>query len=77
MELLRQKLERQGLKDVLYIVVNDQGEQAQRLHPMLAMRLSENITLYKQEEQQPNVWQTLNGMKDDFFIYDRFVICHG
>ncbi|KAM7416029.1 hypothetical protein PAMA_018209 [Pampus argenteus] len=71
MDGLRQKLESQGLKDVIYMVINHQGEQAQRLHRMLEQRLSENITLYKQLEQQPDVWQTLNGEKDDFLIYDR------
>lgn len=77
MEGLRQKLENQGLNNVVYMVVNHQGEQAQRLHAMLGMRLSENITLYKQDAQQPDVWQTLGGEKDDFFIYDRFVTCSG
>ncbi|KAG7237575.1 hypothetical protein INR49_032192 [Caranx melampygus] len=71
MDGLRQNLERQGLRGVTYMVVNHQGEEAQRLHAMLAQRLSENITLYKQEEQQPDVWQTLGGEKDDFLIYDR------
>lgn len=73
MDGLRQKLENQGLKDVVYMVINDRGEKAQQLHPLLAQRLSENIALYKQSEQQPDVWQTLNGKKDDFLIYDRFV----
>ncbi|KAG8011918.1 Selenoprotein Pa, partial [Nibea albiflora] len=71
MDGLRQKLESQGLKGVVYMVVNHQGEHSQRLHNMLAQRLTEPITLYKQEEQQPDVWQTLGGEKDDFFIYDR------
>lgn len=71
MDGLRQKLESQGLKDVVYMVVNHQGGQSQRLHTMLAQRLTETITLYKQGEQQPDVWQTLGGEKDDFFIYDR------
>uniref|UniRef100_A0A3B4Y4J6 Selenoprotein P n=1 Tax=Seriola lalandi dorsalis TaxID=1841481 RepID=A0A3B4Y4J6_SERLL len=53
------------------MVINHQGEEAQRLHAVLAQRLAENITLYKQEEQQPDVWQTLSGEKDDFLIYDR------
>uniref|UniRef100_A0A8C9WUP8 Selenoprotein P N-terminal domain-containing protein n=1 Tax=Sander lucioperca TaxID=283035 RepID=A0A8C9WUP8_SANLU len=53
------------------MVVNQQTEQARRLHTMLAQRLSENITLYKQDEQQPDVWKTLSGQKDDFLIYDR------
>lgn len=77
MEGLRRKLEDQGLNNVVYMVVNHQGEQAQRLHAMLGMRLSENITLYKQDAQQSDVWQTLGGEKDDFFIYDRFVTCSG
>lgn len=59
------------------MVVNHQGEQAQRLHTMLAQRLSENITLYKQDKQQPDVWKTLSGQKDDFLIYDRCVTCNG
>uniref|UniRef100_A0A3Q3NEI4 Selenoprotein P n=1 Tax=Mastacembelus armatus TaxID=205130 RepID=A0A3Q3NEI4_9TELE len=53
------------------MVINHQGQQAQRLHAMLEQRLSENITLYKQDEQQPDVWKTLGGQKDDFLIYDR------
>lgn len=74
MDGLRQKIESQGLKDVVYMVINDQAEEAQRLHPLLALKLSQNIALYKQSEQQPHVWHTLNGRKDDFFIYDRFVV---
>ncbi|KAK9522906.1 hypothetical protein VZT92_019343 [Zoarces viviparus] len=71
MDGLRQKLEGEGLKDVAYMVVNQQGEPALRLHTMLAQRLSVNITLYKQDEQQPDVWQALSGEKDDFLVYDR------
>lgn len=69
---LQQKLERQGLKNVVYMVVNHQGEQSRHLHPLLEVKLSKNIILYKQDGQQPDVWQTLAGEKDDFFIYDRF-----
>lgn len=72
MDSLRQTLENQGLRDVVYMVVNHQGAQAQSLHAMLAQRLSEHISLYKQDEALPDVWQTLGGNKDDFFIYDRF-----
>uniref|UniRef100_A0A8C6LLH2 Selenoprotein P N-terminal domain-containing protein n=1 Tax=Nothobranchius furzeri TaxID=105023 RepID=A0A8C6LLH2_NOTFU len=53
------------------MAINHQGEQAQRLNPLLAHRLTESITLYKQHVHQADVWQTLNGKKDDFFIYDR------
>lgn len=77
MDSLRQKLENQGLRDVVYMVVNQQGAQAQSLHAMLAQRLSEHISLYKQDETQPDVWQTLGGHIDEFFIYDRFVTHRG
>ncbi|KAK6306079.1 hypothetical protein J4Q44_G00230040 [Coregonus suidteri] len=68
---LRLKLEGQGLDNVTYMVVNHQGEQAQRLHTLLSQKLSENIMLYKQEPKQEDVWQALAGKKDDFLIYDR------
>lgn len=71
MDNLRQKLENQGLRDVGYMVINHQGAQAQSLHTMLVERLSEHISLYKQDEALPDVWQTLGGSKDDFLIYDR------
>ncbi|CAK6950611.1 selenoprotein Pa isoform X3 [Scomber scombrus] len=71
MDGLRRKLESRGLKDVTYMVINHQGAQAQQLHSMLEQRLSASITLYRQLEHQPDVWQTLNGEKDDFLIYDR------
>lgn len=69
MDGLRQKLEAQGLSNVQYMVVNHQGASLQ--HAMLSSRLSSDITLYKQAEDQPDVWQALNGDKDDFLIYDR------
>lgn len=72
MDSLRQKLENLGLRDVVYMVVNHQGAQAASLHAMLAQRLTEHISLYKQDETVPDVWQTLGGKKDDLFIYDRF-----
>lgn len=71
MDGLRQKLESQGLENVAYMVVNHQGEQSQRLHSLLKLKLSENITLYQQSPDQADVWEALAGEKDDFLIYDR------
>ena len=73
MDGLRQTLERQGLENITYMVVNHRGEQSQRLHNLLRQKLSENITLYKQEPDQADVWQALAGDKDDFLIYDRSI----
>ena len=70
---LRLKLEKQGLKNISYMVVNDKAENAQRLHHKLAEKLSEHIPLYAQSRSEPqDIWQILNGEKDDFLIYDRF-----
>ncbi|TNN39758.1 Selenoprotein Pa [Liparis tanakae] len=71
MEHLIWSLEVQGLKDVAYMAINHQGEEAQQLHAVLGQRLSRNVTLYKQSGQQPDVWQTLGGETSDFLIYDR------
>ncbi|TNN61720.1 Selenoprotein Pa [Liparis tanakae] len=71
MEHLIRSLEIQGLKDVAYMAINHQGEEAQQLHAVLGQRLSRNVTLYKQSGQQPDVWQTLSGEMSDFLIYDR------
>uniref|UniRef100_A0A674PED9 Selenoprotein P N-terminal domain-containing protein n=2 Tax=Takifugu rubripes TaxID=31033 RepID=A0A674PED9_TAKRU len=71
MDSLRQRLENQGLRDVVYMVVSHQGAHAPGLHAMLAQKLTEHISLYKQDEALPDVWQTLGGNNNDFFIYDR------
>ncbi|RVE68056.1 hypothetical protein OJAV_G00088000 [Oryzias javanicus] len=68
---LHKKLQGQGLTDVAFMVVNHQEERAQRLHPLLQERLSQDIALYKQHKDHLDVWKILNGEKDDFFIYDR------
>jgi len=70
MDGLRQKMEGQGLVNVNYMVVNDNGGQAQRMHSLLANRLPSGIALHKQDPDA-DVWQAVNGEKDDFLIYDR------
>ncbi|NXU85992.1 SEPP1 protein, partial [Xiphorhynchus elegans] len=71
LEVLRVKLENEGLVNISYVVVNHQGAQSQREFHRLKESVSDYITVYQQEEQQDDVWTTLNGNKDDFLIYDR------
>ncbi|NXE79368.1 SEPP1 protein, partial [Cochlearius cochlearius] len=71
LEDLRVKLENEGLVNISYVVVNHQGTYSQRKLHLLKESVSEYITVYQQDEQQPDVWTTLNGSKDDFLIYDR------
>ncbi|KAJ8262856.1 hypothetical protein COCON_G00153130 [Conger conger] len=68
---LRQKLEKQGLTNITYMVVNHQGSESQQRHPVLSKKVSKDIALYQQLPGQVDVWQTLSGDKDDFLIYDR------
>ncbi|KAL7883929.1 hypothetical protein AOLI_G00066990 [Acnodon oligacanthus] len=71
LDSLRLKLEQLGYANITYMVVNSQDETSRRLHPLLAQRISESITLYGQDPEAPDVWQISNAMKDDFQIYDR------
>ncbi|NXM07725.1 SEPP1 protein, partial [Tyrannus savana] len=71
LEDLRVKLENEGLVNISYVVVNHQGAQSQRKFHLLKESVSDYINVYQQEEQQDDVWTTLNGNKDDFLIYDR------
>lgn len=65
------KLEGEGLVNISYIVVNHQGINSQHKIHTLKEKVSENITVFQQDEKQPDIWTTLNGNKDDFLIYDR------
>lgn len=69
---LRQKLDDAGFVNIIYMVVNSQDENSHRLHFLLEKKLSENITLYKQNPEDPEVWSLAKAEKDDFQIYDRF-----
>ncbi|NXN11014.1 SEPP1 protein, partial [Indicator maculatus] len=71
LEDLRAKLENEGLVNISYVVVNHQGAYSQRKFHLLKESVSEYITVYQQDDQQADVWTTLNGNKDDFLIYDR------
>lgn len=37
----------------------------------LKRRAAEGISVYQQSPLQPDVWDTLQGDKDDFLVYDR------
>lgn len=74
LEDLRVKLENEGLVNISYVVVNHQGAQSRREFHLLKEHVSDYIAVYQQDEQQDDVWATLNGNKDDFLIYDRCVL---
>ncbi|KAF5912104.1 hypothetical protein HPG69_003378 [Diceros bicornis minor] len=71
LEDLRVKLEKEGYSNISYVVVNHQGISSQLKYIHLKNKVSENIPVYQQEENQTDVWTLLNGDKDDFLVYDR------
>ncbi|KAI5134308.1 Selenoprotein P [Manis pentadactyla] len=71
LEELRVKLEKEGYTNISYVVVNHQGISSRLKYIHLKDKVSENISVYQQEESQTDVWTLLNGQKDDFLIYDR------
>lgn len=71
LEELRLKLEKDGLVNISYVVVNHQGKPSQLKYHLLKQRVSEHIPVYQQDETQPDIWSLLNGNKDDFLVYDR------
>jgi len=73
LEDLRVKLENEGLVNISYVVVNHQSPHSQKKFHLLQESVSDHITVYQQDDHQADVWTTLNGNKDDFLIYDRFV----
>lgn len=71
LDKLRQKLEREGLENVTYFVVNSQEQESQKMYDHLKSKASENINVFQQEEHKSDIWKLLKGEKDDFLIYDR------
>lgn len=71
MDDLRLKLENESFVNITYIVVNHQGKHSQLRYETLRSKVSENIPVYQQDENQDDVWNLLKGNKDDFLIYDR------
>uniref|UniRef100_A0A8B9S954 Selenoprotein P N-terminal domain-containing protein n=1 Tax=Apteryx owenii TaxID=8824 RepID=A0A8B9S954_APTOW len=68
---LREKLSRQGMADVRYMIVNEKAPLSRAMFGELARQAPPGVPVYQQEPQDPDVWQVLEGDKDDFLVYDR------
>ncbi|XP_056389084.1 selenoprotein Pb-like [Hyla sarda] len=68
---LRDKLADRGLTNISYIIVNDQSFASKLLFPVLQSRAPAGMSVYQQLPNQEDVWEILDGSKDDFLIYDR------
>ncbi|XP_075037728.1 selenoprotein Pb-like [Mixophyes fleayi] len=68
---LRDKLTGQGLTNISYMIVNDQSSLSKLMYRELKRRAPPGVPVYQQASAQDDVWNILNGNKDDFLIYDR------
>uniref|UniRef100_K7FTE4 Selenoprotein Pb-like n=1 Tax=Pelodiscus sinensis TaxID=13735 RepID=K7FTE4_PELSI len=68
---LRAKLSRDGLTDISYMIVNEKAALSRAMYWQLKRQAPKGVPVYQQELLEPDVWQILDGDKDDFLIYDR------
>ncbi|XP_044157909.1 selenoprotein Pb-like isoform X2 [Bufo gargarizans] len=68
---LRDKLAGRGLTNISYMIVNDQSFLSKLMLPELRRRAPAGIPVYQPLPNQEDVWEILDGNKDDFLIYDR------
>ncbi|MBN3283241.1 SEPP1 protein, partial [Polyodon spathula] len=68
---LRLKLEKQGLNNISYMIVNSQDHKSRHLYPLFQKKVSVNIPVYNHDNLQEDIWKLLSGDKYDFLIYDR------
>uniref|UniRef100_A0A8C3FJV5 Selenoprotein P N-terminal domain-containing protein n=1 Tax=Chrysemys picta bellii TaxID=8478 RepID=A0A8C3FJV5_CHRPI len=53
------------------MIVNEKAPLSRAMFWELKRRAPEGVPVYQQEILEPDVWQILDGDKDDFLIYDR------
>ena len=68
---LRDKLSDSSLTDVAFMIVNEREAQSRAMYWELKRRAPPNIPVYQQAPLQDDVWEILDGDKDDFLVYDR------
>lgn len=69
---LRDKLVNGKLTNISFMVVNEQDAQSRAMYWELKRRTAEGIPVYQQSPLQNDVWELLEGDKDDFLVYDRY-----
>ncbi|KAI5616915.1 selenoprotein Pb precursor [Silurus asotus] len=68
---LRDKLAKGNLTHVAFMIVNEQDAHSRAMYWQLKRRAAEGIPVYQQSPLQDDVWDTLQGDKDDVLVYDR------
>ncbi|MEQ2311260.1 Selenoprotein Pb, partial [Ameca splendens] len=68
---LRRKLTRSNLTEVSFMIVNEQDPVSRAMYWELKRKAPTEVPVYQQGANQSDVWEVLDGDKDDFLIYDR------
>lgn len=68
---LRSRLTRSNLTDVSFMIVNEREAQSRAMYWELKRRAPSGVPVYQQAPLQDDVWEALDGDKDDFLVYDR------
>ncbi|KAF0047383.1 hypothetical protein F2P81_001016 [Scophthalmus maximus] len=71
---LRDKLNRSNLTEVSFVIVNEREAQSRAMYWELKRRAPAGIPVYQQAPLQNDVWEALDGDKDDFLVYDRLIL---
>lgn len=53
------------------MIVNEQEAQSRAMYWELERRTPPGVPVYQQSPFQKDVWEALDGDKDDFLVYDR------
>lgn len=59
------------MANVSYMIVNEKAPLSRAMYWELKRQAPEGVPVYQQGILDPDVWQILDGDKDDFLIYDK------
>lgn len=68
---LRDKLNRSNLTEVAFMIINERDSLSRAMYWELKRNAPADVPVYQQTPFQNDVWEVLEGDKDDFLIYDR------
>uniref|UniRef100_A0A3Q1HV68 Selenoprotein P N-terminal domain-containing protein n=1 Tax=Anabas testudineus TaxID=64144 RepID=A0A3Q1HV68_ANATE len=68
---LRDRLDRSNMTEVAFMIVNEREAHSRAMYWELKKRAPSDVPVYQQAIFQKDVWEVLDGDKDDFLVYDR------
>lgn len=71
MKDLRDRLDRSNMTEVAFMIVNEREAHSRAMYWELKKRAPSDVPVYQQAIFQKDVWEVLDGDKDDFLVYDR------